>query len=141
MKVSKILEDKGRNVFSIEPDATVYEALRIMGEKNIGALVILEQGKLTGIISERDYARKVVLQNKRSRETAVKDIMTSNVITVKPEDSIEHCMALMSNKKFRHLPVVEGDEVVGVLSISDIVRAIIDSQRETIQHLQSYITS
>lgn len=141
MRVSQILKSKGMNVYSVTSNITVYDALKIMGEKNIGALPIIEDGILRGIVSERDYARKVVLQNKTSKETLVADIMTKNVITVSPEDSIEDCMELMTDRKIRHLPVLENNKVVGVLSISDIVKVIIDSQRETIEHLQSYIAS
>ena len=141
MKVSNILNNKGRAVYFVASDLSVYDALKVMGEKNIGALPIIENGELKGIVSERDYARKVVLHNKNSKDTLVKEIMTSNVITVSPNDSLEQCMSVMSDRKIRHLPVVENNEVVGLISISDIVKIIIEKQKETIEHLQSYILS
>ena len=140
MKVSDILHFKGKNVYSIPSDISVYEALKIMGEKNIGALLVIDDNKLSGIISERDYARKIILKGKSSRETQVKDIMTQQVITVTPADNIETCMGLMSEKHIRHLPIVNNDEVVGMISIGDVVRTIIDEQKSIIEHLQSYIT-
>lgn len=140
MKVSDILKAKESNVFSVSGDVTVYEAIKIMGEKNIGALLVMEVKKLQGIISERDYARKVVLKGKLSRETTVREIMTAEVITVCPDDSIEKCMELMSEKHFRHLPVVKDENVTGMVSIGDVVNAIIATQKETIAHLQQYIS-
>lgn len=140
MKVSDILKGKISNVYSIMGESSVYEAVKMMGEKNIGALLIMEGDKLTGILSERDYARKVVLKGKSSRETPVKDIMTENVLTVTSDDSIEKCMAIMSEKHIRHLPVVENEKVLGMVSIGDVVNGIIESQKETIAHLQSYIS-
>jgi len=139
MKVSDILKSKSTNIYSVAGHTSVYDAIKVMGEKNIGALLIMEDGKLTGILSERDYARKVVLKGKSSRETPVKDIMTENVLTVTPEDTIEQCMAIMTDKHIRHLPVVEADKVLGMVSIGDVVNGIIESQKETIAHLQSYI--
>jgi CBS domain-containing protein len=140
MKVSNILKGKTSNIFSVTGEVTVYEAIKVMGEKNIGALLVMEGEKLTGILSERDYARKVVLKGKASRETPVKDIMTRQVLTVTPEDTIERCMAIMTDKHIRHLPVVENDKVLGMVSIGDVVNGIIESQKETIAHLQSYIS-
>jgi len=140
MKVADILRSKGSNVYSVSENLTVYEALKIMGEKNIGALLVMEGDDLKGIISERDYARKVVLKGKSSNETAVKEIMTETVITVLPEDDIEKCMGLMSGRKIRHLPVMKDDKVLGVISITDVVTAIIDLQKNTIAHLQNYIS-
>lgn len=140
MKVSDILKGKSNNVFSVTGAVSVYEAIKIMGEKNIGALLVMEQEKLTGILSERDYARKIVLKGKSSRETLVKDIMTEHVLTVTAEDTIEKCMSIMSEKHIRHLPVVENDRVLGMISIGDVVNGIIESQKETIAHLQSYIS-
>jgi CBS domain-containing protein len=140
MKVSDILKSKGSNVYSITSGLTVYEALKVMGEKNIGALLVIEEEKLLGIISERDYARKIVLKGKSSNETLVKEIMTEKVIAVSPDDFIEKCMELMSEKKIRHLPVVKDDKVTGIISITDVVTAIIASQKETISHLQNYIS-
>ncbi|MEQ1553776.1 MAG: CBS domain-containing protein [Ferruginibacter sp.] len=141
MTVSQLLSSKGSLVFSITASITVYEAIKIMGEKNIGALLVIENDVLKGILSERDYARKVVLKDKTSRGTLVKDIMTENVITITPNQTIENCMELMSTKHIRHLPVCDSNKVVGIISISDIVTAIINSQKETIEHLHSYITS
>jgi len=138
--VKQILEAKGHEVWSVPPDATVYDALRIMAEKNIGALLVLEADKLRGIISERDYARKVVLKGKFSRETPVAEIMSTNVVTVRPDHSIEECMALMTDKRIRHLPVLENEKLVGIISIGDVVKAYISEQEFTIKQLENYIT-
>ena len=139
MKVADILQAKGNIIYSVTGSTTVYEAIKVMGEKNIGALLVLEGGTLTGILSERDYARKVVLKGKASRETSVSDIMTADVITVMPSDTIETCMELMTQKHIRHLPIVESGNVLGMISIGDVVNAIIRMQKETIEHLKSYI--
>lgn len=140
LKVADILKNKGREVYSINSTVTVFEALKIMGEKNIGALPVIDDNELKGIFSERDYARKIVLQNRRSRETQVREIMTEKVVTVSPDDSIDHCMETMSTGKFRHLPVLNKGEMVGIISIGDVVTAVIQSQKETISHLQNYIS-
>lgn len=140
MKVSDILKGKTSNIYSVTGQVSVYEAIKVMGEKNIGALLVMEGEKLSGILSERDYARKVVLKGKSSRETPVKDIMTENVLTVTPNDTIEKCMSIMTDKHIRHLPVVENEKVLGMVSIGDVVNGIIESQKETIAHLQSYIS-
>jgi CBS domain-containing protein len=140
MKVSDILQSKGNNVYSVKDDITVYEALKIMDEKNVGALLVMEDQRLKGIISERDYARKIVLKGKSSQETTVKEIMAEEVITVLPEDDIEKCMGLMSGRKIRHLPVMKDDKVLGVISITDVVTAIIESQKHTITQLENYIS-
>lgn len=140
MTVDQILKAKGRNVYSIFSNLTVYDALKVMGEKNIGAILIIDNGVLKGILSERDYARKIVLKDKSSKETLVNEIMESNVFTVKLSDNLEDCMQLMSEKRIRHLPVVEEEIVVGIISISDVVKAIIETQKDTIQHLNSYIS-
>ena len=140
MKVADILASKGSNVYSVTENITVYEALKVMGEKNIGALLVMEDDRLKGIISERDYARKIVLKGKSSNDTLVKEIMTENVITVLPEDDIEKCMGVMSGRKIRHLPVMKDDKVLGVISITDVVTAIIELQKNTIVHLQNYIS-
>jgi CBS domain-containing protein len=140
MKVSDILQSKGNNVYSVKDDITVYEALKIMDEKNVGALLVMEDQRLKGIISERDYARKIVLKGKSSQETTVKEIMAEEVITVLPEDDIEKCMELMSGRKIRHLPVMKDDKVLGVISITDVVTAIIESQKHTITQLENYIS-
>ena len=140
MKVADILASKGSLVYSVTENITVYEALKIMGEKNVGALLVMEGEQLKGIISERDYARKIVLKGRSSNETTVKEIMTEKVITVLPEDEIEKCMGLMSGRRIRHLPVVKEDKVLGVISITDVVTAIIEMQKNTITHLQNYIS-
>jgi CBS domain-containing protein len=119
----------------------VLEALRAMADKNVGALLVLSQGGLVGIFSERDYARKVVLQGKSSRDTPVSEIMTSKVVTIDPDRSAGECMALMTEKRFRHLPVMENGQLLGVISIGDVVRAVVEEQRFTIKQLESYITS
>jgi len=140
MTVDQILKSKGRNVYSVVSNLTVYEALKVMGEKNIGAILIIDDNNLKGILSERDYARKIVLKDKSSKETFVHEIMESNVFTVKLSDNLEDCMELMSEKRIRHLPVLEDGIVVGIISISDVVKAIIEIQKDTIQHLNSYIS-
>lgn len=140
MTVDQILKAKGRNVYSILSNTTVYEALKVMGDKNIGAILIIDDNQLKGILSERDYARKIVLKDKSSKETFVHEIMESNVFTVKLSNNIEDCMELMSEKRIRHLPVVEDGTVIGIISISDVVKAIIEIQKDTIQHLNSYIS-
>jgi len=139
MKVSDILQKKGAVIFSLPGSSTVFNALKILGEKNIGALLIMEDGKLLGILSERDYARKIILKGKTSHETPVSEIMTENPFTVQPHDSIESCMSIMSDKHIRHLPVVSDGTVLGMISIGDVVTAIIQSQKETIDHLKNYI--
>jgi len=140
MTVDQILKAKGRNVYSIFSNLTVYDALKVMGEKNIGAILIIDDNVLKGILSERDYARKIVLKDKSSKETFVHEIMESNVFTVKLSDNLEDCMELMSEKRIRHLPVLEDGIVVGIISISDVVKAIIEIQKDTINHLNSYIS-
>ena len=140
MKVSDILQTKGSNIYSITSGVSVYDALKVMGEKNIGALLVMEDGNLLGIISERDYARKIILKGKTSHETLVKEIMTEKVITVSLDDNIEKCMELMSERKVRHLPVMKDDKVTGVISITDVVTAIIESQKETMSLMNNYIT-
>lgn len=140
LKVADILKTKGKNIFAVLPNSSVYDALTIMGQKNIGALMVIENDELKGIFSERDYARKVVLVNRNSRDTMISEIMTTTVITVSPADSIEHCMELMSGKKIRHLPVADNGQVAGLISISDVVTAIIESQKETISYLHNYIS-
>lgn len=127
-------------MFSVSSNATVYEALTLMSEKNIGALLVIDAGELVGIISERDYARKIILKGKTSQETHVKEIMTENPFTITAEDSIDTCMAIMSERHFRHLPVVEGGKPMGMISMGDVVKTIIQMQKETIDHLQNYIT-
>ena len=139
--VDQILSTKGKEVYSILSTNTVYEALTVMSEKNIGAILIIEEGILNGILSERDYARKIVLKAKSSKNAFVSEIMETDIVTVKPSDNLEFCMELMNAKRVRHLPVLDNDGVViGIISISDVVKAIIDMQKNTIHHLNSYIT-
>jgi CBS domain-containing protein len=140
MTVNQILNAKGKNVYSVRTTTTVYEALKVMGEKNIGAILIIDGSELKGILSERDYARKIVLKDKSSKETFVDEIMENTVFTVKLSDNLENCMELMSTKRIRHLPVLEDGIVVGIISISDVVKAIIELQKDTINHLNSYIS-
>ena len=137
--LKQLLEAKGSNVYSITPDARVFDALKLMADKSVGALIVTEGGRITGVISERDYARKVILYGKSSHDLQVRDIMTSKVITVHPGQTVEECMALMTEKRIRHLPVTEGERLIGVLSIGDLVKEVIAEQRQTIEQLESYI--
>ena len=130
-----LLEVKGPDVWSISPDATVYEALRMMADKGIGALLVMSGDKLVGIISERDYARKIILQGKTSKETLVKEIMSSNLFTIHPDQTVDEAMELMTNKHVRHLPVIANERCIGVISIGDVVKNIIFRQREVIKNL------
>lgn len=139
--VRQLLEAKPAGVASIGPDAQVIEAIRLMAERRIGALLVMDEARLAGILSERDYARKVVLQGRSSKDTPVRDIMTADVITVAPGDSVAHCMEIVTNSRIRHLPVVEAGQVVGVLSIGDLVKAVIEAQQQDIDQLQRYIAS
>lgn len=134
------LQNKGNHIWSIPPDAQVYDALSLMADKNIGALLVMEADRLVGIFSERDYARKVILQGKSSRETKVHEIMTKQVICVHLDQSIEESMALMTDKHIRHLPVLDNDELVGVISIGDVVKEIIAEQEFVINQLENYIS-
>ena len=140
MTVNQILSAKGNVVHSIVSSITVYEALKVMGEKNVGAVLVIEDNVLKGVLSERDYARKIVLKNKASKDTLVHEIMARDVVTVKPTDNLDYCMELMSTKRIRHLPVLENNVVLGVISIGDVVKSIIEIQKETIQYLDSYIS-
>ena len=137
--IRQLLKRKGSDIWSTSPDASVYEALLLLAEKNIGALLVLQDGELVGIISERDYARKVVLRGKTSMETPVREIMVEDVITVGPQMAIEDAMALMTEKHIRHLPVIEGTKIVGVISIGDVVKNIIAQKEFTIDQLEGYI--
>jgi CBS domain-containing protein len=139
--VRQLLENKGSRVFSTSPDTTVYDALLVMAEMEIGALVVLDGNQLAGIFSERDYARNVVLKGKTSRETPVRDIMTSRVFSVGPTNTVEDCMNLMSDKRIRHLPVVDDGKIVGMLSIGDLVKETIAHQQFLINQLENYIKS
>jgi CBS domain-containing protein len=138
--VSHILQVKGPDIWSVSPGVSVYNALRLMSEKNVGALLVLTNGELVGILSERDYARKVVLAGKTSRDTTVGEIMSTNVLCVGPEQTIEECMGLMTVKHIRHLPVIKDNALLGVLSIGDVVKAIIADHEQTIEQLEHYIT-
>ncbi len=129
------------DVHVVNPDDTVLDALRLMADRNIGAVLVQSDGALVGIMSERDYARKMVLHGKSSRDTAVREVMTSAVVSVSPEWTCDQCMALMTEKKIRHLPVVEGGQLIGVISIGDVVRAVVDLQQSTISSLKNYIMS
>ena len=137
--LKQLLEAKGGNVYSITPDARVFDALKLMADKSVGALIVIEGGRIAGVISERDYARKVILHGKSSHDLQVRDIMTAKVITVHPGQTVEECMALMTEKRIRHLPVTEGERLIGVLSIGDLVKEVIAEQRQTIEQLESYI--
>lgn len=137
--VSQLLDQKGREFHSIAPHEPVLRALEMMAAHHIGALLVMDQGALIGVISERDYARKIILMNRLSRDTPVADIMTSPVITVAPDQTIHRCMEIMTNERIRHLPVVQNGRVVGVLSIGDLVKAILQEQREHIEELERYI--
>jgi CBS domain-containing protein len=139
-KVKHILQTKGNKIFAVEPSIMVYEAIEVMCEKNIGGLLIVEDNSLVGIFTERDYARKIILKGKSSKETPISDIMTTNLITVNSETSIEECMQVMVSCKIRHLPVVDDGDLVGLISIGDVVRSVIDEQKVIIQHLETYIT-
>jgi CBS domain-containing protein len=138
--VADILFVKGNTVWMISPDTTVYDALRTMADKNVGALIVMDGEAVSGLISERDYARKVILHGKSSREIPVREIMTTAIHFVGPEQSIEDCMEQMTDKRVRHLPVMEQDRLVGIISIGDVVKAIIDDRETTIKHLENYIT-
>lgn len=139
--VGELVKEKGSQIWSVGPDSTVLEAIRVMAEKGIGALVVLADGRLAGIVSERDYARKVVLQGRSSRETPVRDIMTVRVVCARPERTIEECMALMTDHRIRHLPIADGEALIGIVSIGDLVKAIIAEQKFVIAQLESYIGS
>ena len=139
-KVRDILRLKGSSVFSVKPTATIYEALELMVEKNIGALLVSDQGKLVGIFTERDYARKVILKGKASKDTSIEEAMTANPVAVTPDSSIDDCMKLMTSRFIRHLPVLQNEELVGMISIGDVVKFIIDEQRYIIEDLEQYIT-
>jgi len=138
--VKEILYKKGKEVWTVSPEATVFDALEIMAEKNLGALLVIKESQLAGIFSERDYARKVSLAGKHSKETLVKEIMSANIIYIDPSFSVEECMALMINKRIRHLPVIEENKLVGLISIGDVVKAVIDQKEFVIEQLVHYIS-
>jgi CBS domain-containing protein len=137
--IKDVLRDKGQAVWTIDVNALVLDALELMAEKEIGALMVMEDGRLAGVMSERDYARKVVLLGRSSKDTPVREIMTRKVLYVKPEQTVEECMALMTEKHVRHMPVLDGDRMIGVVSIGDIVKSVISEQQFLISHLENYI--
>jgi CBS domain-containing protein len=137
--VRQLLDGKGRQVYSVTPEAPVLEAIRAMAEHHVGALLVMKGEVLAGIVSERDYARKVILRGRSSSDTPVRDIMTTPVLTVPPDTSVEQCMQLVTDKRVRHLPVVESGRVVGMISIGDLVKAVIAEQQHQIEQLESYI--
>ena len=138
-KVSNILARKGANVISVSPESTVYQALKIMNERNIGSVVVLENGNYAGILTERDYARKVIMLGRSSSETTVKEIMSTDLPAISQHHTVEDCMQLMSDRNIRYLPVIENNKLVGLLSIMDLVTETISMQKETIDHLKNYI--
>ena len=139
--VRQLLSTKGNRIYSIDPDQKVVDALRVMAEKDIGALVVMDGSRIAGILSERDYARKVLLQGKSSHDTPVREIMTTDVVTVTPGKTVDECMALVTSRRIRHLPVCDGDKLVGLVSIGDLVKDVIADQEQTIRQLESYIHS
>ncbi|MDX1432206.1 MAG: CBS domain-containing protein [Gammaproteobacteria bacterium] len=138
--VKTLLESKGSDIWSVSPDASVYDAIRLMAEKEVGALLVLRDGALVGIVSERDYARKVVLKGRSSKSTPVSEVMTARVAYARPDQSVDECMAMMTEKRVRHLPVMDGDRLLGVVSIGDLVKSIIAEQQDTIRQLEQYIS-
>ena len=139
--VRLVLKQKGQDIWYVSPDACVYDAIEIMAEKYVGALLVVSEGNLVGVVSERDYARKVILQGKSSKQTQVKEIMTSPAIFVTPEQTVQDCMRIMTDRHIRHLPVVKDEEILGVVSIGDLVKWMISAQQQTISELHNYITS
>ncbi len=139
LEVRQLLAEKGHRIFAIGPDDPVLTAVRLMADHYIGALLVMRGDELVGIVSERDYARKIILQNRASADTPVRDIMSSPVVTVQPSDTTDTCMRICTERRVRHLPVVEGGKVVGVLSIGDLVKSVINEQSQQIEHLQRYI--
>ncbi len=139
--VRQLLEAKAPEVFAVGPDVPVIDAIKLMAEKRIGAVLVIQAGRLAGILSERDYARKIVLQGRSSKDTPVRDIMTAQVISVGLHDTADHCMQLVTDRRIRHLPVVDGDAVLGVVSIGDLVKAVIEDQQLELDQLQRYIAS
>jgi CBS domain-containing protein len=139
--VRDILKKKGSETHAVSPDTSVYDALKLMAERNIGAVLVLDAGRPVGILSERDYARQVILKGKTSKETPVREIMTARVVFVRPEQQIDECMALMTDKRIRHLPVLEDDALIGIVSVGDVVKAVISEKQFRIEQLENYITS
>ncbi len=139
--IRELLNSKGSEIFSVQRDATVFEALRLMAEKRIGALIVLDGEKLAGILSERDYARKVILEGRASSDTKVSEIMTSRVVCAQPSQRIDECLGVMTDKRVRHLPIMDSKQLVGMVSIGDLVKAIIADQQFQIEQMEQYITS
>jgi len=139
--IRQIIDRKGRDVISVSPETTVYEALTLMAEKNIGALLVMRGEELAGIFSERDYARKIILLGRHSKDVAVAEIMTPRVVCIRSDQTADECMALMTEKRIRHLPVLESDQLAGMVSIGDVVRAVISEQVFTIEQLENYIST
>lgn len=135
----QLLEAKGSDVWSIHPDAAVYDAIKVMADRGVGALMVLDGGAVVGVISERDYARKVILRGRSSKDTAVKEIMTARVVYARPDQTVEECMALMTEKRIRHLPVMDGEALLGVISIGDLVKSMLAEQQFVIEQLEQYI--
>jgi len=138
-RVKDLLNVKGHEVWSIEPGASVYDALKLMADKEVGALVVMEGTKLVGIFSERDYARKVILRGRFSKDVQIREIMSTHIVTVEPDQNVEECMGLMTDKHVRHLPVMEGDQLLGVISIGDLVKSIIAGQRLYIEQMERFV--
>lgn len=138
--INDLLRDKPRDIWNVSPDDSVYDALQLMADKNIGAVLVMDDKHLVGLLSERDYARKLILANRASRDTAVRDVMTTRVAYVAPSKEVEECLALMTDKRFRHLPVMDEGRVVGLVSIGDLVKAIIEKKQFMIEQLESYIS-
>jgi CBS domain-containing protein len=138
--IGAILNQKGGDIFSVSPDATVFEAIRMLDDRNIGALLVMDGDKLVGLFSERDYTRKITLHGKRSRETKISEVMSSDLKTVSSREQVDACLRLMTDKRIRHLPVVDSDRVIGVISIGDLVKHVISCQSATIAHLENYIS-
>jgi CBS domain-containing protein len=139
-KIGALIANKGGQVWSLQPSASVYDAIAVMADRRVGALLVMQDGKLLGIVSERDYARKVILQGRSSHETPVSEIMSSPVVTVTPENTVAECMHLVTERRIRHLPVVENGRVSGMVSIGDLVNWVISEQQETIRHLETFIS-
>lgn len=140
-KVADILKKKGSHIETVSPDTHVIDALKVMDEKNIGSVVVIDNGQYAGILTERDYSRKVILRGKNSAETTAADIMSTDLPHIRPADSIDQCMQLMDNQHVRYLPVFDGGQLAGIISMTDVVNAIISSQKDTISHLENYINS
>ena len=136
----QLLEAKGSDVWSVHPDTAVYDAIEMMADRGVGALMVIDGGALVGVISERDYARKVILRGRSSKDTAVKDIMTARVVYARPDQTVEDCMGLMTEKRIRHLPIMDGNELLGVLSIGDLVKNMLAEQQFVIEQLEQYIS-